>query len=73
MDVSSSLPVSTDNDKQERLPDAQSMHGRGYVLQILKTFFELKSSKIPWKTPSECQKILFRQDSLNINWVNGRF
>ena len=44
-----------------------------YVPQIFKTFFELKSLRIPWKTPSECQKILFRQDSLNINGVNGRF
>ena len=28
---------------------------------------------VPRKTPSECQQIMFRQDSVNINWVNGRF
>lgn len=46
---------------------------RVYVLQILKTFCELDSSKIPLKTPYECQQMLFRQDAVSINWVNVRF
>ena len=44
-----------------------------YVLQILKTFCELESSKMPGKTPFKCQQILLRKDSVNINWVNVRF
>ena len=46
---------------------------RVYVLQFLKPFLNLKAKKIPPKTPSECLQMLFRQDSVNINWVNGRF
>lgn len=44
-----------------------------YVLQILKTFCELDSSKVLLKIPYECQQMLFRQDAVNINWVNLRF
>ena len=51
----------------------QRLSQRVYVLQILKTFCELESSKIPVKTPFESQQILFKQDSVNINWVNVRF
>lgn len=46
---------------------------RVYVLRFLKTFCELDSLKIPLKTPYECQQMLFRQDAVNINWVNVRF